>query len=88
MKLTEKEFDTIIEALEKLPSERIDGKLFSRLMCSILTKDDEAKAQEMKDSLAVQELEEEVQRKAIKKRCGIISGKLYMMKDEIVECEL
>ena len=88
MKLTEKEFDTIIEALEKLPSERTDGKLFGHLMCNILAQGDEAKAQEMRDSLAVKELEEEVQRKAIKKRCGIIAGKLYMMKDEIVECEL
>jgi hypothetical protein len=88
MKLTEKEFDTIIEALEKLPRESMDGKLFTRMMCSIITKGDEAKAQEMEDSLAVKELEEEVQRKAIKKRCGIIAGKLYMMKDEIVECEL
>ena len=42
----------------------------------------------MQDSLAAKELEEEVQRKAIKKRCGFIAGKLYMMKDEIVECEL
>ena len=57
-------------------------------MCNILAQGDEAKAQEMRDSLAVKELEEEVQRKAIKKKCGIISGKLYMMKDEIVECEL
>lgn len=88
MKLTEKEFDTIIEALEKLPSERVDGKLFSRMMCSIVAQGDEAKAQEMLDSLAVKELEEEVQCKAIKKICSIIAGKLYMMKDEIVECEL
>lgn len=32
MKLTEKEFDTIIEALEQLPNKSQDGKLASKLM--------------------------------------------------------
>ena len=36
MKLTEKEFDTIIEALEQLPNKSQDGKLASKLMAKML----------------------------------------------------
>lgn len=86
MKLTEKEFDTIIEALEQLPNKSQDGKLASRLMTKLFFKDDEEtmrKAEE--EELAIQELKEEADRKALKKRIGILTGKLYMIKDEIVE---
>ena len=85
MKLTEKEFDTIIEALEQLPSKSQDGKLTSRIMAKILFKDDEEAMRKAEEELAIQELKEEADRKALKKRIGILTGKLYMMKDELVE---
>ena len=85
MKLTEKEFDTIIEALEQLPSKSQDGKLASKIMAKILFKDDEEAMRKAEEELAIQELKEEADRKALKKRIGILTGKLYMMKDELVE---
>lgn len=85
MKLTEREFDTIIEALEHLPNKSQDGKLASKLMDRMLFKDDEDGLKRAEDELAIQELKEETERKLLKKRIGILAGKLYMMKDEIVE---
>ena len=85
MKLTEKEFDTIIEALEQLPNKSQDGKLASKLMYRMLFKDDEDGLKRAEDALAIQELKEETERKLLKKRIGILAGKLYVMKDEIVE---
>ena len=85
MKLTEKEFDTIIEALEQLPNKSQDGKLASKLMARMLLKDDEEAMRRAEDEFAIQELKEEADRKALKKRIGILTGKLYMIKDEIVE---
>lgn len=85
MKLTEREFDTIIEALEQLPNKSQDGKLASKLVARMLFKDDEDGLKRAEDELAIQELKEETERKLLKKRIGILAGKLYMMKDEIVE---
>lgn len=85
MKLTEKEFDTIIEALEQLPNKSQDGKLASRLIAKMFFKDDEEAMRKAEEELAIQELKEEADRKALKKRIGILTGKLYMIKDEIVE---
>lgn len=85
MKLTEKEFDVIIEALEQLPNKPQDGKLGVKLLANIMLRDSEEHMQKFNDELAVQELKEEAERKECKKKCGIITGKLYMMKDNIVE---
>ena len=85
MKLTEKEFDTIIEALEQLPNKSQDGKLAAKLMAKMLFKDDEEAMQKAEDELLLQEMKEEAERKETKKRIGIITGKLYIMKDELVE---
>ena len=85
MKLTEKEFDMIIEALEQLPNKSQDGKLGAMLMAKLMFKDDEEAMQKAEDELTLREMKEEAERKETKKKCGIISGKLYMMKDQIVE---
>ena len=85
MKLTEREFDTIIEALEQLPNKSQDEKLAQKLMARMLFKDDEDGPKRAEDELAIQELKEETERKLLKNRIGILTGKLYMMKDEIVE---
>ena len=83
--MTEKEFEVIIEALEQLPNKSQDGKLGVKLLANIMLRDSEEHMQKFNDELAVQELKEEAERKACKKKCGIITGKLYMMKDNIVE---
>lgn len=85
MKLTEKEFDTIIEALEQLPNKSLDGKLASRLMAKMFFRNDEESMRKAEEELAIQEQKEEAELKALKKRIGILTGKLYMIKDEIVE---
>lgn len=59
MKLTEKEFDVIIEALEQLPNKPQDGKLAARLLSKIVFRDNEEAMQEVEDSFAIKELEEE-----------------------------
>lgn len=83
--MTEKEFDVIIEALEQLPNKPQDGKLGVKLLANIMLRDSEEHMQKFNDELALQELKEEAERKECKKKCGIITGKLYMMKDNIVE---
>ena len=85
VKLTEKEFDVIIEALEQLPNKPQDGKLGIKLLGNIMLRDSEEHMQKFNDELALQELKEEAERKECKKKCSIITGKLYMMKDNIVE---
>lgn len=40
MKLTENEFDMLIEALEQLPNKSGDGRLATRLMAKMLFGDD------------------------------------------------
>ena len=85
MKLTENEFDTIIEALEQLPNKSQDGKLASRLLAKMFFKDDKEAMRKAEEELAIQEQKEEAELKALKKRIGILTGKLYMIKDEIVE---
>lgn len=87
IKLTEKEFDTIIEALEHLPNKNQDGKLFQKLMVGLVCRDNEEAKQKAQEELAVQELKEESDRRIAKKQCGIITGKLYMMKDQLVEMQ-
>ena len=85
MKLTEKEFDMIIEALEQLPNKSQDGKVIAKLMAKMLLNNDEEAMKKAEDEFAVREIKEEEERKEAKKNCSIITGKLYMMKDEIVE---
>ena len=51
----------------------------------MLFKDDEEAMRKAEEELAIQELKEEAERKALKKRIGILTGKLYMIKDEIVD---
>lgn len=87
IKLTEKEFDTIIEALEHLPNKNQDGKLFQKLMVGLICKGNEEAKQKAQEELAVQEQKEEADRRTAKKQCGIITGKLYMMKDQLVEMQ-
>ena len=84
MKLTEKEFDMLIEALEQLPNKSGDGKLATRLMAKMLLGDDKEAMEKAENEFAIQEMKEEAERKE-KKKCGIITGKLYMMKEQIVE---
>lgn len=85
IKLTEKEFNVIIEALEYLPNKNQDGKLFQKLMVYLVCRDNEEAQQKAQEEFAVQELKEEADRRTAKKQCGIITGKLYMMKDQLVE---
>ena len=86
MKLTEKEFDVIIEALEKLPNRSCDGDIMRRVLVKTLSsKLSEEKQLKVEDEMKMQELKEEADRKAVKKTVDIISGKLYVMRDEIVE---
>jgi len=85
IKLTEKEFDTIIEALDNLPSKGDAGKLIGKLLAASLCRDNEEAKQKMDIEMANQELKEEAEKKDLKKLAGIITGKLYMMKDNIVE---
>lgn len=85
MKLTEKEFETIIEALDELLSTKTDGKLFSRLLVGTLCKNDEETHQKMQEELKKKEAEDEAEARKTKKLVGIIQGKLYMMQNDIVE---
>lgn len=85
VKLTEQEFDVIIEALDNLPSKGDAGKLIGKLLAASLCKGDEEAKQKMEIEIANQELKEEAEKKERKKLVGIITGKLYMMKDNIVE---
>ena len=85
MKLTENEFDMLIEALEQLPNKSFDGRLATRLMAKMLFGDDKEAMDKAENELAIQEMKEEARRNEKKKKCGIITGKLYMMKEQIVE---
>lgn len=85
MKLSEKEFDLVIEALEQLPSRSSDGNLMRRLMIDITTRGNEEAHQEAMDQLSIQEMKEEADRRLKKKAVGILIGKLYSMKDDFVE---
>ena len=85
MKLTEKEFDMIIEALEQLPNKPQDGKLGVKILAKMMLGDDEEAMQKFEDDCTLQDMKEEAERKETKKKCGIISGKLYMMREPIVE---
>lgn len=87
MKLTEKEFETIIEALDKFPSTKTDGKVLSRVIATVLCKDDEEAKLKMQAEIEKKEAEEEAEARKTKKLVGIIQGKLYMMQEEIVEKE-
>ena len=85
MKLTEKEFDVIIEALENLPNKNDAGKVIGKLLAASLCWDNEEAKQKMEIEMANQELKEQAEKKELKKLSGVITGKLYMMKDNIVE---
>ena len=85
MKLTEKEFDTIIEALEHLPRKNAAANILTRLAVKAYTREDEHQREETEAKLAEIEEKEFAEAKESKKICGIITGKLYMMKDELVE---
>ena len=85
MKLTEKEFDTIIEALEHLPSWNAAANILTRLAVKAYTQKDEHQREEAEAKLAELEDKEFAEAKESKKICGIIAGKLYMMKEKLVE---
>ena len=85
MKLTEKEFDMLIEALEQLPNKSQDGKLAARLMAKMLPGNDEEALKKAEADMNHHDMMEEAKCKETKKKCGIITGKLYMMKEQIVE---
>ena len=87
MKLTEKEFEMLIEALECLPNKNMGGSILTKLTAAMIFKGDEEGRTKAKEEFAKREAEEERQRKEEKKMCCILTGKLYMMKDDIVEAE-
>lgn len=78
MKLTEKEFELLIEALENLPHKNMGGQILAKLTAAMLLKNNE-------EGRAKMEAEEELRQKEEKKMCSIVTGKLYMMKDQLVE---
>lgn len=84
MKLTEKEFETIIEALEHLPNKGDAGSILSQMTAALLCKDDESK-QVMEGKISEINERTNAEKKELKRLSGIITGKLYMMKDNIVE---
>ena len=84
MKLTEKEFDVIIEALENLPNKNDAGSIISSLTASLLCRDDESK-QKIEEKMEEMNQRRETEKKELKKQSSIITGKLYMMKEQIVE---
>ena len=85
MKLTDKEFETLIEALENLPNKGEAPRLLARLLAHSLCKNNEKEKQELDIEIANQDLKEAEEKKALKKLSGVSIGKLYMMKDDIVE---
>lgn len=87
MKLTEKEFELHIEALENLPHKNMGGQILSKLTAAMLFKNDEEGRAKMEADFAKREAEEELRQKEEKKMCSIVTGKLYMMKDQLVEGE-
>lgn len=87
MKLTEKEFELLIEALENLPHKNMGGQILSKLTVAMLLKDNEEGRAKAEAEIAKMEAEEELKLKEDKKMCSIVTGKLYMMKDQLVEAE-
>lgn len=87
MKLTEKEFELIIEALENLPHKNTGGHILTKLTAAMLLKDNEEGRAKMEAEFAKREAEEELKLKEDKKMCSIVTGKLYMMKNQLVEAE-
>lgn len=85
VKLTEQEFDVIIEALDNLPNKGDAVKLITKLLATSLCKGNEEAKQKMEIDMANQELKDEAEKKERKRVSSIITGKLYMMKDKIVE---
>ena len=85
MKLTKKEFELLVEALENLPHKNMGGKILAKLTAAMLLKDNEEGRAKMEAEIAKMEAEEELQLKEYKMMCSIITGKLYMMKDQLVE---
>lgn len=85
MKLTEKEFELLIEALENLPHKNMGGQVLAKLTAAMLFKNDEEGRAKMKAEFAKMEAEEELRQKEEKKMCSIVTGKLHMMKDQLVE---
>lgn len=85
MKLTEKEFELLIEALEYLPHKNMGGNFLAKLTAAMLFKDNEEGRAKAEAEMAKKEAEEELKLKEDKKMCSIITGKLYMMKDQLVE---
>lgn len=85
MKLTEKEFEMLIEALEYLPHKNTDGKFLAKLTAAMLFKDNEEGRAKAEAEIAKREAEEELRQKEEKKMCSIVTGKLYIMKNQLVE---
>lgn len=84
VKLTEKEFEVIIEALENLPNKNDAESIFSCLTASLLCRDDESE-RKIEEKMEEMNQRREAEKKELKKQSSIITGKLYMMKDNIVE---
>ena len=87
MKLTEKEFELLIEALEVLPHKNMGDQIFRKLTAAMLLKNNEEGRAKMEAEFAKREAEEELKLKEDKKMCSIVTGKLYMMKNQLVEAE-
>lgn len=87
MKLTEKEFELLIEALEVLPHKNMGGQILRKLTAAMLLKNNEEGRAKMEAEIAKREAEEELELKEDKKMRSIVTGKLYMMKDQLVEAE-
>ena len=85
MKLTEKEFDTIIEALEHLPNKNDASRILTKLTAAMLIKGNEDSNEKIEAEFAEIDAKEVAEMKDTKKMCSIVTGKLYMMKDELVE---
>lgn len=83
-KLTEKEFDVIIEALEHLLNKGDASSIISQLTASILCRNNESK-QKIEEKMEDFNQRREAEKKELRKRSCTITGKLYMMKDLIVE---
>lgn len=85
MKLTEKEFDTIIEALEHLPNKNAASSILAKLTATMLIKGNEENRGKIEAEIENIEAKDAAEAKEAKKMCSIITDKLYMMKDELVE---
>lgn len=85
MKLTEKEFEMLVEALEHLPNKDMGGNLLAKLTMAAMFKSDEEGKKRAEDEFARMQEQERLLHKEVKKECFILIGKLHMMKGQLVE---